>query len=124
MPQIVKKTVLAASLAAIALGGAASTPAMARGSWGGGGHAGGYGGGGHAGGYGGYRGGGYGGYHGGGYGGWGAGLAGVALGAAIAEDDPYYYPPYYAAPYPAPYYPAYYHWHRVWAPGYGWTWRR
>ena len=123
MPQIVKKTVLAASLAAIALGGAASTPAMARGSWGGGGHAGGYGGGGHAGGYGGYRGGGYGGYY-GGYGGWGAGLAGVALGAAIAEDDPYYYPPYYAAPYPAPYYPAYYHWHRVWAPGYGWTWRR
>ncbi|MDR3509415.1 MAG: hypothetical protein P4L64_16100 [Caulobacteraceae bacterium] len=101
------KKILTAALAALTLGGAAmatATPADAAPWHGGGGR--GYYGGYHGGGYGGYRGG-YGGYR-GGYG-WGggalvAGLAGLAVGAAIAEPHYYAPPAYYGYARPYGYY--------------------
>lgn len=143
MLHIVRKSVLAASLAALAIGGALSvaTPALARDGYHGGGEYRGRGDG-YRGGYyrGGYRGGYYrGGYYRGGYDGWDAldaGLVGLAVGAAIASDYPYYDdppPPYYAGgyyyappPYPYPvytYYPDGWRWHPPYR-GYYYGWRR
>jgi hypothetical protein len=72
----------------------------------------------------------YGGWHGGGWhgGGWGpgaavaAGVLGLAVGAAIADQPHYYYGPGYYAPPPPAYgygYGACYARHRVWDPYYG-----
>lgn len=103
------RKLLTASAAMIALAGttiAGTAPAEARGGYHGGFHGGYHGGGYYGGGFRGYRGGyhGYrGGYYGGGYA-LGAGLLGLAAGAAIASSArPYYYDGYYGAPAPVYY---------------------
>jgi hypothetical protein len=100
MRKFLTAALAAATMGGAVLGAAAPADAQMRGGWHGGGYHGGYG----------YHGGGY--YHGGGN--WGlplaAGIAGLAVGAALADNHPYYggygysygYPSYgYSYGYPA-----------------------